>query len=1057
MPDFAAELTKYLDKLDNLRKRGASEDSIRDACLQFLRAVFPRLEQAEPILLERHIPALRVRGGYADALYGDLIFEFKRTLTQARRAEGREEIERYIANQRHPKRYLGILTDGQQLEVYALEENQLAPVDTLTLNPQRAEEAKLWLDCYLFHEKNLVPTADDVALRFGERSPTFWRSQRVLGRLWSAVASLPGPQTKFLEWQSLLSIVYGSTVGDEPLFLRHTYLALLARALAFVALERRAPSGDELPGIIDGDTFRRMGLEDFVGRDFFTWLVEPAIFVEAQDLLRGIATRLTVAYDLGAIREDLLKELYQELVDPQTRHDLGEFYTPDWLAELTLRKAGFPPQETGDLNAFSLLDPACGSGTFLFTAVRLARESGCQATRLVEYCCRHLAGVDVHPLAVTIAKTNLLLALGDDLRGYRRAVTLPVFLADSLSAEKPKLKPDPHLDVIRIPVDADRISQRARKKRPPSLPPVFEIPVVLADNPHQLHQCLDGLLEFSDPELSESDAWEGFGTRLEQLRIAERTRHFWARNLRLMRWLLEPPATDSVWRFILQNAFQPELLARRKFAFVVGNPPWLSYRYIQRRDYQQRVRQLVFDYDLLERRRAHLFTQMELATLFFVYCADRYLAEGGTLAFVMPRSVLTGAKQHGAFQQEYVACARLLIDCEQVTPLFQVPACSIVWEKAVPARSRGRLVPVLHLKGGLPSRNVSLAQAEQTLHTSESKYKPLSVEPASPYWSEVTQGASLAPRCVWFVRPPESAWTIDRRRPQLETDRTTERQAKTPWKGIRLSGSVEGDFLFATLLSDNMLPFGRRQLSLIVAPIVQAEHRYPLLLDVQGATRRGKAGLAKWLRSAENVWIEHRKSAASLLDWIDWQKKLTRQRPKGVLKVLYNASGTHLCSCIVDATDTASWEVHHLPVQGFVADSVTYWFDTASADEAHYLCAVLNAPYVDEAIKPYQTKGAFGAQRGGGHRHIHRRPFEVLPIPRFDSKDKHHRRLAALSRRCHKKVRQTVQQARTSGDQKFFTRPIGRLRTQLRQEVLRAELDEINELVEAVLRGDQPQ
>ena len=59
----------------------------------------------------------------------------------------------------------------------------------------------------------------------------------------------------------------------------------------------------------------------------------------------------------------------QELVDTQTRHDLGEFRTHDWLAELTLRNAGFPPRGT-KREAASLLDPSCGSWTFLFTAIQ---------------------------------------------------------------------------------------------------------------------------------------------------------------------------------------------------------------------------------------------------------------------------------------------------------------------------------------------------------------------------------------------------------------------------------------------------------------------------------------------------------------------------------------------------------------------------------------------------------------------------------------------------------------------------------------------------------------
>src|SRR5262249_43348790 len=197
-----------------------------------------------------------------------------------------------------------------------------------------------------------------------------------------------------------------------------------------------------------------------------------------------------------------------------------------------------------------------------------------------------------------------------------------------------------------------------------------------------LKERLNPRQNFEDPDRHDSEAREGFLQRLEDLGVRNGGGHVWRSNLTLMRWLLMPPATDSVWRFVLRNAYQPELLARRKFSFVVGNPPWLSYRYIKRADYQERVRELVFEYELLGKKQAHLFTQMELATLFFAFSADRYLADCGTLAFVMPRSVLTGAKQHAAFRERYVAGASYLIDCEQVTPLFNVPACVVIREKA---------------------------------------------------------------------------------------------------------------------------------------------------------------------------------------------------------------------------------------------------------------------------------------------------------------------------------------------------------------------------------------
>ncbi len=775
--------------------------------------------------------------------------------------------------------------------------------------------------------------------------------------------------------------------------------------------------------------------------------------LRARGLLQSIATRLTAAYDLKAVGEDLLKELYQELVDPQTRHDLGEFYTPDWLAELTLRRVGFPPAKASDASDASLFDPSCGSGTFLFTAVRLLRESGLRGKRLVEFCVNHLAGVDVHPLAVSIAKTNLLLALGDDLKGHDQTVGLPVFLADSLSPGKPKLKPDPEHDVIPIFVDSENIAARAKKAKPRSLYAVFEIPVALADQPHVLHDCLDALLDFANPQIDKNDAAEGFRTRLRQVGVPSTQWHRWASNLNLMRWLLEPPTTNNVWRFVLNNAYQPELLARRKFAFVVGNPPWLSYRYIKRADYQQRVRQLVFDYRLVDKRRlyASAFGNMELATLFFAFCADRYLANRATIAFVMPRSILTGAKQHRNFREQYVSSASFIIDCEHVTPLFNVPACVLSYCKVVDSVRRQSSIPSLDVSGTLPNRNTPLSQAKSFLTMVEKRHVPLEATVASDYLRCVFNGAKIDPRCLWFVSPPSVAQVINTRQPQLETDPSIQRKAKVPWKGLGLRGSVEAEFLFATLLSEQMVPFGWRRLSLVILPLLMRKGADSQLLDVEAAVRDGRSGLAEWLRRAEKVWFAHRKTQVELVDRLDWLHNLTRQNLASPLRVLYNASGTNLCACTADNAQCADWRANSLPIQAIVADSKTYYLETTDPQEAHYLCALLNAPRVDKAIKPFQTKGAFGAHLGKGERDIHRRPFEVLPIARFDGKSLQHRQLAELSRHCHEKVRQAVAQAQADGDERFFTTPIGRLRPRLRKELLASELSEIDALAGDVL------
>jgi hypothetical protein len=232
---------------------------------------------------------------------------------------------------------------------------------------------------------------------------------------------------------------------------------------------------------------------------------------------------------------------------------------------------------------------------------------------------------------------------------------------------------------------------------------------------------------------------------------------------------------------------------------------------------------------------------------------------------------------------------------------------------------------------------------------------------------------------------------LDIERPQIETDPRIQLQAKAPWKGLSLQGAVEAEYLYATLLSDDMLPFGWRQLSLTVLPLEKLQRR---LINPEQAITKGHTGLADWLQKADALWQKHRKSQEDLLPYLNWQNKLTLQTPVGPYKLLYNASGTYLCACVVETPAVTQTPVYGLPIQGFIADTTTYWFETDDPEEAYYLAAILNSPLVDKLIKPFQTKGNFGATSGKGERHIHRRPFEVVPIPRYRGSEVVHRMLA---------------------------------------------------------------
>ncbi len=138
---------------------------------------------------------------------------------------------------------------------------------------------------------------------------------------------------------------------------------------------------------------------------------------------------------------DLLKDLYRQLFSREVRHALGEYYTPDWLAEKLLASTLGP-----DLGNASkrVLDPACGSGTFLVLLIKYIRRrvaSGQIAPKqALDLILTNVIGFDVHPLAVQAARANYLLALGDLLRFTRGAPDVPVFQTDSVLAPPKQLE-----------------------------------------------------------------------------------------------------------------------------------------------------------------------------------------------------------------------------------------------------------------------------------------------------------------------------------------------------------------------------------------------------------------------------------------------------------------------------------------------------------------------------------------------------------------------------------------------------------------------------------------
>ncbi len=527
---------------------------------------------------------------------------------------------------------------------------------------------------------------------------------------------------------------------------------------------------------------------------------------------------------------------------------------------------------------------------------------------------------------------------------------------------------------------------------------------------------------------------------------------------------------DTIWAFILKNSYRP-LFLRGRFDLVVGNPPWLSYRYVEQPDYQRFLKeQIVRTYRLLSGR-GELITQMELGTLFLLRAADLYLKPGGTIAFVLPRSIFS-ADQHDAlrretFKPELGLFWTELWDLEGVEPLFNVPACVLFGvrgsqpQRAQRAQKEEELageegIPGEVLSGKLPRRNANLAEAEEALRVERVRFF-LNRRGRRSYWATAAaagglfsfyrdrfyQGATIVPRAFWFVEVVPSSLGFDPNRPPLRTARRAQEEAKEAYRDVVFQGNVEARFLYATLLSTDLLPFGHLDFRLVVLPIEPEGEGYRML-TAEEARRRGFFGLAEWLERAQAEWERRRGAkaeASDLLGWLDYRRKLTSQNPRAAYRVVYPDVNRLMCAAVVRPEPGAPLRVsgQEILLAGFVAESLTYCMETEWEDEAFYVCSVLNSSVVDARL------GQLRRRSQKTHPHVHKKVLDVAPIPKYDPEREEHRRLAELGKACSEKVAAWLA-AGGAGE----ARNIGLLRRAVR-EMLREELAEIDECARAVL------
>jgi len=110
------------------------------------------------------------------------------------------------------------------------------------------------------------------------------------------------------------------------------------------------------------------------------------------------------AYDLSKFSSDVVGRIYERIIPPKERHDLGQYYTPPEVCELIVRLTIKNPQS-------HILDPAVGSGGFLVKAYEQLKTLKSEAELSINHTdiINQLHGIDINRFPAHLSAINLAL------------------------------------------------------------------------------------------------------------------------------------------------------------------------------------------------------------------------------------------------------------------------------------------------------------------------------------------------------------------------------------------------------------------------------------------------------------------------------------------------------------------------------------------------------------------------------------------------------------------------------------------------------------------------
>ena len=612
--------------------------------------------------------------GRLDAVVNNIVIEYKhhtKLKTEKQIIYAFEQVKEYLMalNNNEGIKYDAILTDGIKIAYFqfvgdSVENTSLRSISVddidRIINAILNNKSKKFEPSNIVRDFSISPKSNSTSriiasILYKQLTNSITEKSQMLYSEWKELMHLSvddnGKSNDIQKRRHDLSEIFKCNISDteteyKSLFALQTTYAIIVKLIACKVVDKLNFNGETqdyhdlstltfdktqkfFQKMEDGYSYTSMGIRNFLEGDFFSWYADSNQWSEEfwkniSEIIKTLDEYSSFSLNVKYNPIDIFKDLYMSIIPQSVRHSMGEYYTPEWLADRVITES---LKLINNCN-WTSIDPCCGSGIFIIALIKkivgdinINELSENDRKKILHTILDRVHGIDINPLSVLSARVSYYIAIHQ--LGEVEDIEIPIFLGDSA--------------IVPIKDDIDGIKcyrYSINNNKYGSLNVLFPASFVDKVDFGKNMNKLQALVKAESSQILYDSIIREFTEKEKQSVVIMESIKKLSEDL----IFLHKNNWDGIWIRIITNFM---LIARlKKHDLIVGNPPWVKWEHLPAA-YTSKIKEFCDIRHIFCNDGMYGGAQLNICALISNVAATNWLQPRGVLAFLMPDSIMS--------------------------------------------------------------------------------------------------------------------------------------------------------------------------------------------------------------------------------------------------------------------------------------------------------------------------------------------------------------------------------------------------------------------------------